>query len=135
MLSQCPWKEYKTEDGKIYYHNVSTKESSWTVPKELGDLKAKIALEEKNKYTHLSFPCFLSLFVIFYLYVNRAIVNGQLGSMSEPSQPAPTTLPLPQAVTGVGEAPVTAVRTISALDQAMAATLAAITVPSPSNGN
>ncbi len=49
MLSQCPWKEYKTEDGKIYYHNVSTKESSWTIPPELGELKSKIATEESNK--------------------------------------------------------------------------------------
>jgi pre-mRNA-processing factor 40 len=49
MLSQCPWKEYKTDDGKIYYHNVSTKESSWTIPPELGELKSKIATEESNK--------------------------------------------------------------------------------------
>lgn len=46
LLSQCPWKEYKSESGKTYYHNVHTKESRWTVPKELEDLKAKIAAEE-----------------------------------------------------------------------------------------
>jgi len=49
LLSQCPWKEYKTEDGKIYFHNVTTKESSWTIPPELGDLKSKIAAEELAK--------------------------------------------------------------------------------------
>lgn len=45
MLSQCPWKEYKTDDGKTYYHNVVTKESCWTIPQELNDLKAKISAE------------------------------------------------------------------------------------------
>lgn len=46
MLSQCPWKEYKSENGKVYYHNVSTKESRWTIPPELEELKNRIAAEE-----------------------------------------------------------------------------------------
>jgi pre-mRNA-processing factor 40 len=45
LLSQCPWKEYKSESSKTYYHNVITKESRWTIPKELEELKAKIAEE------------------------------------------------------------------------------------------
>jgi pre-mRNA-processing factor 40 len=47
-MTQCPWKEYKTEDEKVYYH-VSTKESRWTIPPELGELKSKIAAEEAAK--------------------------------------------------------------------------------------
>lgn len=77
MLSQCPWKEYKSESGKTYYHNVHTKESRWTVPKELEDLKAKIAAEE----------------------------NASKAGSTDEKKPS------------------------SALDQAMAATLAAIQVP------
>jgi hypothetical protein len=46
-LSQCPWKEYRSENGKTYYHNVNTKESRWTVPKELEELKTQIAAEEE----------------------------------------------------------------------------------------
>lgn len=46
LLSQCPWKEYKSENGKVYYHNVTTKESRWTIPTELEELKARIAAEE-----------------------------------------------------------------------------------------
>lgn len=46
LLSQCPWKEYRSESGKTYYHNVNTKESRWTIPKELEELKARIAAEE-----------------------------------------------------------------------------------------
>ena len=49
MLSQCPWKEYKTDDGKVYYHNVNSKESSWTIPPELAELQNKIAAEEAAK--------------------------------------------------------------------------------------
>merc|ERR1711973_703866 len=94
LLSQCPWKEYKTEEGKTYYHNVTTKESRWVIPPELGELKTKMASEEKAKST----------------------LNGQAAPEAKPS-----------TTTETARAP------ISALDQAMAATLAAITVPSPQN--
>ncbi|KAG7155257.1 Pre-mRNA-processing factor 40 A-like [Homarus americanus] len=80
LLSQCPWKEYKSESGKTYYHNVNTKESRWTVPKELEDLKTKISSEENASKT---------------------------STKSVPQDKKPT----------------------SAMDQAMAATLAAIQVP------
>lgn len=49
LLSQCPWKEYKSENGKLYYHNINTKESSWTIPKELEELKAKITSDQAKK--------------------------------------------------------------------------------------
>ena len=39
MLAQCPWKEYKSDAGKTYYHNSVTKESRWTKPKELEELE------------------------------------------------------------------------------------------------
>lgn len=42
LLSSCPWKEYKSEQGKIYYHNSVTKESKWTKPKDLEDLEQRI---------------------------------------------------------------------------------------------
>uniref|UniRef100_A0A8C7UNV3 Pre-mRNA-processing factor 40 homolog A n=1 Tax=Oncorhynchus mykiss TaxID=8022 RepID=A0A8C7UNV3_ONCMY len=44
MLSKCPWKEYKSDNGKAYYYNSQTKESRWTKPKELEDLEV---LEEQ----------------------------------------------------------------------------------------
>lgn len=68
MLSQCPWKEYKTEDGKIYYHNVVTKESKWTIPAELGELKSKLSAEETAKYVSVSFISFhLMMLKEFYI--------------------------------------------------------------------
>lgn len=45
LLSQCPWKEYKSDTGRTYFHNVITKESRWTIPKELEELKATIAAQ------------------------------------------------------------------------------------------
>ena len=38
LLSQCPWKEYKSDTGKPYYYNNQSKESRWTRPKDLDDL-------------------------------------------------------------------------------------------------
>lgn len=49
LLSQCPWKEYKSDTGRTYFHNVVTKESRWTIPKELEELKATIATKADSK--------------------------------------------------------------------------------------
>lgn len=49
LLSQCPWKEYKSDTGRTYFHNVVTKESRWTIPKELDDLKSMIANKDDDK--------------------------------------------------------------------------------------
>ena len=46
MLSQCQWREYKAENGRVYYHNVDTKESRWTKPKELEDIEKMIAQQQ-----------------------------------------------------------------------------------------
>ena len=42
LLAQCPWKEY-SDGGKTYYSHTETKESVWTIPKELKELKDKLA--------------------------------------------------------------------------------------------
>lgn len=42
QLDSCPWKEHKADTGRIYYHNTETKESTWTIPKELAELKGKL---------------------------------------------------------------------------------------------
>lgn len=49
LLSQCPWKEYTSDIGKVYYHNTQTKESKWTMPPELEELKAKILQEQQQR--------------------------------------------------------------------------------------
>lgn len=41
LLSSCPWKEYHSDQGKVYYHNVNTKESRWVIPPELAEIKAR----------------------------------------------------------------------------------------------
>lgn len=49
-----PWKEYTSDTGKTYYHNVNTKESKWTVPQELEDLKKRIVAEEQARNTPIA---------------------------------------------------------------------------------
>merc|ERR1712020_459667 len=48
LLSKCPWKEYTSDTGKIYFHNVETKESVWSIPQELADLKKKIDEDQQS---------------------------------------------------------------------------------------
>ena len=48
LLTQCAWKEHKSDSGRAYFYNTATKESRWTVPKELDELKEQIKKEEEN---------------------------------------------------------------------------------------
>ncbi|KAM5288938.1 pre-mRNA-processing factor 40 homolog B isoform 8-T8 [Ctenodactylus gundi] len=49
LLSQCPWKEYKSDTGKPYYYNNQSQESRWTRPKDLDDLEALVKQEVAGK--------------------------------------------------------------------------------------
>lgn len=51
LLSRCPWKEYKSDSGRLYYYNAETKESKWTIPKELEDIRRLLEMEGKAKTT------------------------------------------------------------------------------------
>lgn len=46
MLSSCPWKEYKTDSGRIYYHNFQTNETRWNKPIELEELELAIQKQQ-----------------------------------------------------------------------------------------
>lgn len=46
MLSTCPWKEYTSDSGKVYYYNTNTKESRWQAPPEYLEIKQKITAEK-----------------------------------------------------------------------------------------
>jgi pre-mRNA-processing factor 40 len=48
MLSQCSWREYKSDNGRIYYYNIDTKESRWTKPKEFEDIEKMIASQQSS---------------------------------------------------------------------------------------
>ncbi|KAI4500072.1 hypothetical protein M0802_004942 [Mischocyttarus mexicanus] len=107
MLSQCPWKEYKSENGKIYYHNVTTKESRWTVPPELEELKNRIAAEEAAAVAAAVVASATNTIVP----VAIQHLSPNISTLSQTSTPEPG-----------GK---------SAIEQAMAATLAAINIPTP----
>ncbi|XP_014470638.1 PREDICTED: pre-mRNA-processing factor 40 homolog A-like isoform X1 [Dinoponera quadriceps] len=108
LLSQCPWKEYKLENGKVYYHNVTSKESRWTIPPELEELKTRILAEEAAAAA--------AAVVASATNSNMSSVGMQhmspnVSTISQTSTPEPG-----------GK---------SAIEQAMAATLAAINIPTP----
>ncbi|XP_012268534.2 pre-mRNA-processing factor 40 homolog A [Athalia rosae] len=106
LLSQCPWKEYKSDNSKIYYHNVTTKESRWTIPPELEELKAKLAAEESATASTTAPTT-----------ANSTLVSPALQVVSP-------NITMPQATTPEPSCK-------SAIEQAMAATLAAINIPTP----
>lgn len=110
LLSQCPWKEYKSENGKVYYHNVATKESRWTIPPELDELKTRIVAEDAAAAAAAA--------------VASATNTGGLGSvgMQRMSPNIPASLSQTSTPESAGK---------SAIEQAMAATLAAINIPTP----
>ncbi|XP_063707837.1 pre-mRNA-processing factor 40 homolog A isoform X2 [Culicoides brevitarsis] len=107
LLSVCPWKEYKSDQGKTYYHNLQTKESTWNIPPELAELQAKVAAELAAKGATAFAPMMIP-------------PGLPMGAM-----PGGPTL---MAENPVGT-PGSAENSSSALEAAMAATLAAIEVP------
>ncbi|XP_044764182.1 pre-mRNA-processing factor 40 homolog A isoform X2 [Coccinella septempunctata] len=110
LLSQCPWKEYTADNGKIYYHNINTKESRWVIPLELEEIKAKIAASEAEATKVVKPPIEISSPLPLPLPINS-------GSNS------PSILTAQVAVASPGGK--------SALEAAMAATLASIELPNP----
>lgn len=124
LLSACSWKEYRSDVGKVYYHNVSTKESKWDIPQELADIKAKIAAEEAiAKTTSTILPPIVggmpvgSIPVIPPTIISEDTTTSMGGSGTLLDSPQPSSGSVPNE------------NSSSALDQAMAATLAAIEIP------
>ncbi|XP_055612659.1 pre-mRNA-processing factor 40 homolog A [Uranotaenia lowii] len=123
LLSQCPWKEYRSDQGKVYYHNVNTKESQWVAPPEYVELKEKVDAEraagEAAKAVAMKTVAAASVGAIPMLIppVVLPVVSPALAAASD-------------SLTSLsGVTPGSAENSSSALDQAMAATLAAIEVP------
>ncbi|CAH1116101.1 unnamed protein product [Phaedon cochleariae] len=114
LLSQCPWKEYTADSGKIYYHNVNTKESRWVIPPELEEIKKKIATEELKPLSAPVTPREVTspLPIQQPLLVAVAASTGPNSPIIQSSTSSPS-----------GKS--------SALEAAMAATLAAISLPTP----
>ncbi|XP_020294211.1 pre-mRNA-processing factor 40 homolog A isoform X1 [Pseudomyrmex gracilis] len=108
LLSQCPWKEYKSENGKVYYHNVTTKESRWTIPPELEELKTRIMAEEAAAAAAAAVASATNTTMV---PVTMQHVSPNITNIPQTSTPEPG-----------GK---------SMIEQAMAATLAAINIPPP----
>ena len=117
LLSACPWKEYQSDAGKTYYHNMTTKESRWEIPPELAEIKAKILAEEAAANAAKAVAAMTSSTLAAGLMLPTSILPPAiaLGARLNP-------------VTSASNSPMTE-NSSSALDQAMAATLASIEVP------
>ena len=110
MLSTCPWKEYTSDTGKVYYYNTATKESRWAAPPEYLEIKQKISAEK--------------------ITAGPGIMPGAIPQM--PMATTPLTSPYIMADNVVKTPGSNENSSSSAMDHAMAATLAqldAIEVP------
>lgn len=121
LKHQCPWKEYRSDAGKVYYHNVTTKESKWDPPADFLEMQSKVKAEEAAAAAKAV----------------AAMTSSSLAGIVPPSALAsmlPVTLPtVPKIHTPDIHSPLTPgsnENSSSALDQAMAATLASIEIPS-----
>ncbi|XP_062548832.1 pre-mRNA-processing factor 40 homolog A [Armigeres subalbatus] len=121
LLSQCPWKEYRSDQGKVYYHNINTKESQWVAPPEYLELKEKVDAEKAAADAAKA----------------AALKTVAAAATGIPMMIPPVVMPVmspalaaSDSLTSLaGVTPGSAENSSSALDQAMAATLAAIEVP------
>ncbi|XP_041775564.1 pre-mRNA-processing factor 40 homolog A [Anopheles merus] len=138
QLSQCPWKEYRSDSGKLYYHNTATKESQWVAPPEYLELKEKVAAEqaaaEAAKAAALKTSAMASSMLmqsVVLPVVSPALAGAPATAGVTPNAVvAATAADVPLGLGGMaGVTPGSAENSSSALDQAMAATLAAIEVP------
>ncbi|XP_048522070.1 pre-mRNA-processing factor 40 homolog A isoform X2 [Dendroctonus ponderosae] len=107
-LCQCPWKEFTAENGKTYYHNINTKESRWIIPPELEEIKKRVTEESKPKSVPVSPKEITSPFSI----------SASISPSNSPNVSNSTASPGPKS---------------NAMEAAMAATLAAISIPTPPN--
>lgn len=123
IINQCPWKEYRSDNGKVYYHNVTTKESRWEPPPEFLEMQTKVKAEEAAAAAKAV----------------AAMTSSSLAGIVPPAALAkilPATLPVVAKIaTPEISSPATPgsnENSSSAMDQAMAATLASIEIPKTS---
>ncbi|KAH8285817.1 hypothetical protein KR018_009491 [Drosophila ironensis] len=120
LHNQCPWKEYRSDTGKVYYHNVATKETCWEPPPEYVDMKAKAKAEEAAAAAK-------AVAAMTSSSLAGMVPPGALANILPAALPAAPRIPTPEIHSPL--TPSSTENSSSALDQAMAATLAAIEVP------
>ena len=84
LISKCPWKEHKSDTGKVYFHNAQSKESRWTKPKELEDIEAMVAKQEQGyvsslEKTLLKSKTCISSIASDFLFSKGKVVHNPLG--------------------------------------------------------
>ncbi|XP_017854029.1 pre-mRNA-processing factor 40 homolog A [Drosophila busckii] len=120
LHNQCPWKEYRSDTNKVYYHNVVTKETCWEPPPEYVDMKAKAKAEEAAAAAK-------AVAAMTSSSMAGMVPHVALANILPAALPAAPRIPTPEI-----HSPLTSSsneNSSSAMDQAMAATLASIEIP------
>ncbi|XP_052853888.1 pre-mRNA-processing factor 40 homolog A [Drosophila gunungcola] len=120
LHNQCPWKEYRSDTGKVYYHNVATKETCWEPPPEYVDMKAKAKAEEAAAAAK-------AVAAMTSSSLAGMVPHAALANILPAALPAAPRIPTPEIHSPL--TPSSNENSSSAMDQAMAATLASIEVP------
>ncbi|XP_017004136.1 pre-mRNA-processing factor 40 homolog A isoform X1 [Drosophila takahashii] len=120
LHNQCPWKEYRSDTGKVYYHNVATKETCWEPPPEYVDMKAKAKAEEAAAAAK-------AVAAMTSSSLAGMVPHAALANILPAALPAAPRIPTPEIHSPL--TPGSNDNSSSAMDQAMAATLASIEVP------
>ncbi|KAK6047735.1 WW domain protein, partial [Cooperia oncophora] len=152
--TECPWTKHETADGRVYYYNKVTKESSWNKPDELKTPQERQTIEIKR-----STPTATSANGIWKEYKTpegRAYYYNTVTKETTWTKPEGFSAPVPAAAaatttatTETTETTTTTTATVaeevktehvdapeeskeeSEMDKAMKATLASMTVPLP----
>ncbi|XP_034475283.1 pre-mRNA-processing factor 40 homolog A [Drosophila innubila] len=120
LHNQCPWKEYRSDANKVYYHNVATKETCWEPPPEYLDMKTKAKAEEAAAAAK-------AVAAMTSSSLAGMVPHVALANILPAALPAAPRIPTPEIHSPL--TPSSNENSSSAMDQAMAATLAAIEVP------
>lgn len=123
IIASCPWKEYRSDNGKIYYHNVNTKDSRWEPPSEYLEMQSKVKAEEAAATAK-------AVAALTSSSMAGMIIPPSIASVFPATINAASKLSTPEIGSPACETPPGSnENSSSALDQAMAATLASIEIP------
>ncbi|XP_055918843.1 pre-mRNA-processing factor 40 homolog A [Eupeodes corollae] len=123
IIASCPWKEYRSDNGKIYYHNVNTKDSRWEPPAEYLEMQSKVKAEEAAATAK-------AVAALTSSSMAGMIIPPSIASVLPATIAAASKLSTPDISSPACDTPPGSnENSSSALDQAMAATLASIEIP------
>jgi pre-mRNA-processing factor 40 len=118
-MPQFQWKEYKTDTGRVYYHNLQTKETTWTKPKELEDSGMHIQQQQQQQQQQQ----------FQLLHQQQQMTQFMFAASQQQHQPVKSMPTTPTSTPSTPQQDFSSTAT-SAIDHAIKTTLANIVLPS-----